>query len=167
MIIPTLGSIKKFKIGDSVILTEDVQRSSYILTRGHELTIIGKDGWGFIFREEENGMILKKCSTLKYTHKTTIEESKRFQKNWRDKNKFHKFIKDNCPQKSYTYEDREKVYTCKWRENQKVTNNYGWKYCKPCADCMQYIPENKYKDNSFILNYNRKIKLKKLKNAIY
>jgi len=167
MIIPTLGKhIRKFKIGDTVILTEDYYFTTFMLTTGHELEIIGKDGYGFILEEKELGIIIKKCSIMKFTHKVTLEESKKSYKNWKDKNKFIKFIKDNCPEKDYTYEDREKVDTCRWREKERRKDNYGWKYCKPDYDCFHYIPEDKFKNNSFILNYNRKVKLKKLKNHV-
>jgi len=164
MIIPTLRNIiRPFKIGDTVILTENYQRSSYMLTIGHELIIVGKDDWGFIFKETEEGMILKKCSNMAYTHKVTLKESKKSHKNHNEAYRFLKFIDDNCPQKSYTYEDRDKVDTCKWREKERRTDNSGWKYCKPSCECIKYIPEKKYENNSFILNYNRRLKLKKLK----
>lgn len=166
MIIPLLGNnIKKFKIGDKIILTKEIERSYYMFTQGHELTIVGKNDWGFIFKDEETGIILKRTSIINYTHKVTLKESKKLHKNYNDRNKFMDFIVENCPQKDYTYEDRDKVDICKWREKEKK-NNCGWKYCKPCFDCFKFITEDKYKNNSFILNYNRKIKLKKLKNGI-
>ena len=165
MIIPKLSNnIRKFRIGDSVILTEDFHRATYMLTRGHELTIIGKDDYGFILEEKELGMIIKNCRGMNFTHKVTLEESKKGYIYLRGEYKFIKFIVDNCPQKNYTFEDRDQVDICNWRKkSEKYKKNYGWKYCKPCADCFQYIPEEKYKDNIFILNYNRKLKLNKIK----
>ncbi len=164
MIIPILKSyVQKFKIGDTIILTEDYFRNTFMLTRGHELTITGKDSYGFIMEENEMGMIIKKCSDMKYTHKATLEESKRKHKNWKDEKKFVKFIEERCPKKDYTYEDRDRVDICKAKERSKKTG-YCQYYCSPSTNCIQYIPKEKYKDNSFILDYNRKLKLKKLSN---
>jgi len=163
MIIPTLGNhIRNFKIGDTVILTEDIQRGYYMLTRGHELTIIGKDGHGFIFQENETGIVLKNCQVMKYTHKVTLEDSKRLLKNYKDKNKFIKFIKDNCPKKDIGYWDRDSYDACKIIGNRSFSNDS----CVCKFDCLKYIPKSKYENNFFILNYNRKIKLNKLKSAI-
>jgi len=162
MIIPTLGGhIRKFQIGDEIILTEDVHRSHYMLTRGHELIIIGKDDYGWIFKDEETGIVIKNAQNIKFSHKVTLEESKRFLKNYKDKNKFLKFIKDNCSNKSVGYWDRDQYDSCKLIDNRSFS-------CDECMckfECLKYVPEDKYENNSFILNYNRKLKLNKLKNG--
>jgi len=160
MIIPTLGNhIRKFKIGDEIILTEDYHIGYFMLTRGHELTIIGKDDNGFKFKENENGIVIKNGQTMKYTHKISLEDAKRLRKNYNDKNKFLKFIKDNCSKKGTGFYDRDSYDSCKLIKNYSFTNDE----CKCKFECFEYIPEKKYKNNLFILNYNRKIKLKKLK----
>lgn len=160
MIIPTVGGhIRKFKIGDIIVLLEDVQRSYYMLTRGHELTIVGKNDYGFIFKDEETGIIIKNAQVMKYTHKHTLEESKRINKNFKDKNKFIKFIKDHCSKKDVGYWDRDQYQSCKLKNNRSFANDE----CKCIFDCFKYVSEYKYKNNFFILNYNRKIKLNKLK----
>jgi len=165
MIIPILRShVRKFKIGDTVVLTKNYHLNTFMLTVGHELVITDKDDYGFIFKEKERGMIIKNCPSMEYSHNVSLEESKITRKNWDDKNKFIKFIGENCPEKDYTYEDREKVDICSWREKERK-NNYGWKYCKPDCDCFQFIPEEKYKNKPFILNYNRKLKLNKISNG--
>ena len=162
MIIPTVnGYVKKFKVGDTIVLLEDVQRSYFMLTRGHELTIVGKDKYGFIYKDEESGIIIKNAQTMKYTHKQTLEESKKINKNFKDKNKFLKFIKDKCPHKGTGYWDRDSYDSCNLMGNRSFSNDE----CRCKFECFRHIPEEKYKNNSFILNYNRKIKLKKLSNG--
>jgi hypothetical protein len=55
--------------------------------------------------------------------------------NVREKIKFINFISENCPQKDYTYEDRDKVDICKVSDYQ---NKNRWNYCKPCFECMKH-----------------------------
>lgn len=160
MIIPTVnGHVKKFKVGDTIVLLEDVQRSYFMLTRGHELTIVGKNNYGFIYKDNESGIIIKNAQTMKYTHKQTLEEAKIINKNYKDKHKFLNFIEDKCPHKDIGYWDRDQYTSCKLMDNRSFANDE----CRCSFECFKHIPDSKYKNNSFILNYNRKIKLNKLK----
>jgi len=162
MIIPTLKEhIRKFKVGDKVVLLEDVERGYFMLTRGHELTIIDKDGYGWVFKDEETGIVIKNMQCIKLSHKVTLEDSKRLLKNYKDKNKFIKFIKDNCTKKDYGYWERDRYDSCKLKNNHSFSNDEC--ICK--FDCLKYVPKSKYENNSFILNYNRKLKLNKISNG--
>ena len=122
------GGIRKFKIGDIVVLTKDVKKTSFMLTVGHELTItnIDKDGYGFIFRDEETGLIVKQISIIDYIHKISVEELKQIHKKVKDKKKYFEFIFKNCLNKDFRYEYRDRVDICKLKKD--------WSNCKPCNE---------------------------------
>jgi len=169
MIIPRSSS-SKIKEGDKVVLTKDVMMGHYIVTTGHILIYVGpveNYSNSAILKDEETGLILKDVDTRSFSKWVeTVEEGWRIQKNISDRYKFMKFIPEHCPHKDYTYEDRDKVDICRPRANERRTDNYGWKYCRPEIDCFQHIPEEEYINNSFILEYNRKMKLSKLSKKI-
>lgn len=161
MIIGLLNSrIRKYKIGDIVILTNDVKKNSYMITVGHELIIIDKNERGFIFQDEETGLVIKQLSPIDYTHKISVDESKQIHKRIKDKWKYLDFIVKNCPHKGFEYDDRDKVDTCKirrWREKNRISH-----YCKPCTECIQHIDYEKIKKNNFVVKYSRLVKMKKI-----
>ena len=63
--------------------------------------------------------------------------------------------------KDWTYDDRDRIDICKDDLGEKY---YSGRYCKPSCECIKYIPVKLYKNNSFILNYSRKLKLIKIIN---
>lgn len=163
MIIPRSAS-SKIKKGDKVIVTKDIYKGNYIVTTGHVLIYVGEDAWGPALLDEETGITINKISRDWYSKWVdSIDTGQKIEKQISDKIKFLEFIVDNCPKKDYTYEERDRVDTCKVG---KGKDHYPVIYCKPSVECFQYIPEEKYKDNSFILDYNRRIKLKKLKDGL-
>ena len=161
MLIPKDVSKRKFKKGDIVILLKDLDLGHYIITKGHELIYWGYGDYGIIVKIPETGTILRK-SRPEITHKVTMEESKKISIRVKERRKFINFIEEKCPHKDYTYEDRDKVDVCRASKKDRL-RNYSSSYCNPRIECFQHIPKDKYKNNSFILNYNRKIKLKKIK----
>jgi len=160
MLIPKDISNRKFKEGDIVVILQDIDRDYYTITKGHEMVYMGTDDWGPVLLEPETGKIVRKALRLKeFTHKVSFTESTKINTNVKDKRKYLKFILDNCPKKGQGFYDRDTYISCKLIKRIYFSNDE----CKCKFECFEHIPESKYKNNSFILNYNRKIKLKKLK----
>jgi hypothetical protein len=153
MIVPyteTYGS-RKIKPGDKVVVTKQINRPYYCITVGHILTYIGcnkERNPGDILKDEETGLIVEEVSVLDYQYyEESIGDSEKKYINKKEKEKFLGFIKQTCTGNSGRYS------SCP----------YFYGACKPKLSCIEHIPEKEYKDNRFILNYIRKIKIKKIR----
>jgi len=159
MLIPKDISNRKFNKGDTVIILDDIERDYYTITKGHEMIYMGTDGYGPILLEPETKKIIKKISHIRLTHKLTFKEAESINKIVKDRRKFIKFIEDNCSHKGTGYWERDRYDSCELKNNRSFSNDE----CKCTIECFKHIPKEKYENNSFILNYNRKVKLNKLK----
>jgi hypothetical protein len=159
MLIPKDVSNRKFKDGDKVMLIKDISLTYVNITKGHEMIFVEDDKYSPLLKEPNTGIIVKNLNFSDFTHNVTFKEARTINKNVKDKIKFIKFIKDNCPNKDVGYWDRDQYDSCNLKNNRLFANDE----CDCSFECFKYIPKEKYKNNSFILNYNRKIKLNKLK----
>ena len=153
-LIETYGR-KKVEPGDKVVLIRSVQGPYFVISTGHVLTYIGCETGqnpGEMLRDEETGLIVKHVSILDYQiYEPSLEKARKIYIDKKEEQEFIKFVKDNC---SYNRFDR-----CYNKDNMPDFDG-----CK--STCIEYVKEDKYKDNEFILNYKRKLKLKKLQEEI-
>ena len=152
---------KKVKPGDKVVVIKPIHNPYCIVTIGHVLTYIGDDpkhNPGGILKDEETGLIFKQICTLSYhLYEPSIEIAKKKYIDTIEKQKFLNFIENRCPHRGHSNEH----FICKIQQGTKVFKNH----CNPGCNCIEQLPEKLYKDNFFIFNYKRKIKMKKIKDA--
>lgn len=137
------------EIGDKVTVISQINRGYYCITVGHVLTFMGTDSRhnpGDILKDEETGLIITKVSCLDYTkYEPDLETARKNYIERKEKEKFIEFIRKNC---------RERC------GDQEHGN------CKHGVYCIEHIPEEEYKDNDFIFNYMRKLKLRVVSNEL-
>lgn len=151
MIIPKDIRKNKFKNGDKVVLLKKIERNFYNITEGHEFVYLGKDDYGYILLDEETGIIIDHIYSDSFlTLKLNYNQAKDIHKKIKDKNKLNSFILKNCPNKDISYHDRDEIDVCKINSN---------RYCQPSLKCMEHISKDKYKNNTFVKNYIRNLKI--------
>jgi len=137
-LIETYGR-KKVEPGDKVVLIRSIQGPYFVISTGHILTYLGCEygqNPGEMLKDEETGLIVKHVSILDYQiYEPSLEKARKIYIDKIEKRKFLKFIKENC----------------KEHHQGECTSN-----------CIEYIKEDRYKDNKFVLNYIRKLKLNEL-----
>jgi hypothetical protein len=158
MFVPINVDKDKYKEGDIVLNRQDINIIYGVFTIGHEFTVIGKDGYGYILKDNELGIIVKKINSSKITLKVDHKEAKIIRDNRMDRIKFKIFILDNCPNKEQRIDDRDYYDACKLNRNKNILSS-----CVCELECIKYISNDKIKDNKFISLYLRNMKLKKIK----
>ncbi len=163
MIIPySETSSRKIKIGDKVVTTSFIKRRYFMVSVGHILTYMGNDkkhNPGDILKDEETGLLIERVSILDYDlYEPSLEVAKKKHIDKKEKEIALIFIKNNCEHHGGSSS------TCKEVIPHKTHPEIGTNNCKPKLSCMEYVPKSKYKDNKFIFNYIRKMKMERLKN---
>ena len=149
----------KYKIGDIVVNRKIINIIYGEFTVGHEFTVIGKDSYGYILKDNEHDIIIKKINHTKISIKIDHRMAKKVRDNRMDRIKFRKFILDNCPNKEKRIDERDYYDAC------KLKNTY-MSGCDCKLECIKYVDNDKIKNNKFVSLYLRKMKLKKIKKVI-
>lgn len=154
MIIPI--STQEINIGDIVINTRQYTNDYYIITIGHEFTVIGynKEYSRFICEDVDNKLIVELNKEI-VTKKVSLElaEKEFIFKN--ETSQYKKFILDNCPHKDYDYDDRERYDTCKLKK-------CYYPSCDPKIDCAKYLNKDDVNKSVVLLKHLRLNKIKKI-----
>jgi len=158
----------KFKVGDIIISLFDINLEYYRFTPYHEFTIIShNDEDGYTIKDNELGIELVVDSHYKknpihdllknFTIKTDLNTARKRSNYLNRKKNFIEFIRTNCPNLSYGYDEYERYETCKIKKG----------YCNSCnisEDCICHISSDAVNKNSDVIKYIRDKKLKKIKN---
>lgn len=154
MIIPL--SRKKIEIGDIVISIKEINKPYFIISPGHEFEVVDKNGYGYILKDLEKGIIIENCRE-EIVYKKSLEDAKNEYETKRDTDNCLEFIKENCPNKSYSFDHYDKYDSCKLCGY----NNY----CKPKFECAKHISSEKLKESKLLIKYLREIKLKQIQKS--
>lgn len=151
MIIPT-GTSSEFKNGDKIVLIENIVEEYAIFCIGHEFEYVTKDNYGHTIKDGD--IILTGVNQHRFTHKISLEQAKSEVKDRKDKHYLSIFLKDNCPNKTTGYSDREFYDACKIKQKDRKTYDDT---CCPDFECVQYVKLDKK-----CSKYLRKKKLEKI-----
>lgn len=161
MVIPTLHGYK-FNIGDEVILIKDYDVNYAIFLKGHIMTIIDKDEYGFILSDKDNN-VLDHVNFSIISPNITIEESRKIYQDRKQFDKYKSIIIEKCKYHYFEYDRYDRYDMCnKIKENVRIS-------CKCKIECYKYVNKDsiKEKDKIWIEKYLRNFKVKKLKEKLY
>lgn len=143
-----------YKKGNVVILIDDKEISYGKFLKGHEFIITDKDGYGYIMKDLEHGIIVDKTNFTEISLKISFEEAKKLHIKRKEKIKFKEFLTNTCPNKEKRIDEREYYDAC------KIGKGYI-NSCKPKTKCLKYINDKHIKDDEFIIDLLRRKKIKK------
>jgi len=142
----------KVKPGDKVVVIRNIQGPYYVILTGQVMTYLGTESGqnpGEMLKDEETGFVAKHISILDYQiYQPSLEKARKIYIDKKEEQKFIKIIKSFCPY--------YRAGGCYNTERRKEDNN------ECSVECIEYVKEDKYKDNEFVLNYIRKLKLNEL-----
>lgn len=156
MFVPFNVDKDNYKTGDIVVNRVTINIIYGVFTIGHEFTVQGKDGYGYILKDNEHGIIVKKINHTKISIKIDFKKAKIIRDNRMDRIKIKLFISKNCSKKTPGYEDRSEYTSCIMKPSYNDE-------CYCVLGCITYVDHNKIKENDFVSTYLRRMKLKKLK----
>ena len=150
--------LKKFNIGDKVILLENKSNGYCLFTIGHifKISNVDKNYNKYILIDEDNDKLII-YGTEHISKIITKKESKKKYDELIELNEFKQYFKNYCPHSTEEYDDREIYDVCK----KQPRNYYGYFVCEPTNNCIKYYKDFKRKDKK-IEQYIRKIKLNTL-----
>ena len=144
---------------DIVVNIKNINISYGVFTIGHEFTVIGKNKWGCILKDNEYGIVIKNTINIKITLKIDHKKAKIIHDKQEEMIETIKFISKNCPHKSSGYEEYTSYIRCRLKLGSDDV-------CKCKLDCMKYISNDKIKNNKLVSKYLRRMKLKKITKII-
>jgi len=149
MIIPI--SYQKIKIGETVTNVREIKDSYYIITPGHEFTVIEYDEKYGRFICEDSSKLIFEFSINDVTKKIDFKLAKKEYTFRQDFYKYTQEILGKCPYKDYGYSDYERYDICKLGKG-------CYNSCTPKLECAKHIN----KMSKGLLKFLRKVKLEKI-----
>lgn len=147
----------KFNVGDIVINTEPIINDYCHIHIGHKFTILLYDEKyaTYTLYDEDSGIkISVRVNVLSLV--TDIKTAKKYYEDDKNKKEAIKFICKHCPNKSEEIDHRDVYDAC------SLDKKSYYPSCKPQLECVKYIEYDKIKNNKFIYDYFRNLKVKKL-----
>jgi len=146
---------KKFKIGDDIIIINQLYSNFCMFYPGHKFQIINYDlNYDRYILEDKDHDILTVRGTNDITHIISIKNSEQEFKDHKEKTFFTQFFHTNCPHQDIQYDDRDVINHCVFVEQR-------WIECSPSEKCFKYYKDFEKTDER-ISQYIRKTKLNSL-----
>ena len=148
---------EKFNIGDIVINVLPFEYDYCYIHIGHGFTVIKYDDKydNYILKDNESDMIFD-ARINQITLVIDLKTAKNHYIEVNNRKKAIGFICENCPNRKISYHHRDEYDGC------LLDNSSYHQSCNPLLDCIKYIEHDKIKNNKFIYDYFRNLKVKNL-----